>query len=31
MKERYFLKEEVSKIKIPNYSLSEEIINSLSP
>ena len=30
MKERYFLKEEVSKIKIPNYSLSEEIINSLS-
>ena len=30
MKEKYFLKEEVSKIKIPNYSLSEEIINSLS-
>ena len=30
MKDRYFLKEEVSKIKIPNYSLSEEIINSLS-
>ena len=30
LKERYILKEEISKIKIPNYSLSEEIINSLS-